>query len=436
MCSSACRFPLLLLLLLTLPLGGPAVADEDASGVMEQLARRLTAEQMTEVRFLQHLGWRLVRGSAPDRQAITFEPGFPCRYDSLEAAHRDGALVIRFPARPTPQQIDAFAERLPHLADSVASRCAYKHRIVVAVGQAVERLERMTEAGRYQFPRYLFGAVDSPWFRMRMPQPAWQLRDRIWVAKDSARRAMDSFYERGATAECYGGQAIAVFAIQYALYGPEAFDMVFRGDDLAIGRPLDIKGTPLGKLTHWTTRFPWRALVIPLDQQRKDPVFPLARQGRMAFVGLSGIVRNQKRDVQSNENFIITSISQRALDELTSGGGLPYISRQMKQVWEAAAPGRGLFVSASRKRAAAKRVDALLAKPLFTELMLYVHPYGDVPLAEIVRKKLEKVDSPLELVIYTHGREDGLYQRYRNAFKQGWLQSRPQPDPTGSAPRR
>ncbi|MDJ0973797.1 MAG: hypothetical protein QNJ98_05010 [Planctomycetota bacterium] len=414
------RLPLLLLAGLLVV--GPAAADDVGSAsVRAMLEQRLTAEQMQEVRFLEHLGWRFLRDADPKVQAIRFEPGFPCRYETLLAAQQDGALVIRFPAQPTDKQLQAFGERLPSISNSVASRCAYKHRIALAVRRAVDRLVRLTEAQRYKFPKYLFGAVDSPWFRMRMPQPEWQLKDRVWVAKDSARAAMDTFYRRGATAECYGGQAIAVFSIQYELYGPEAFDKVFAGDDLAIGRPLDIKSTPLGKLTHWTARFPWRALMIPEKEQRRDSLLVLARHGRMAFVGLSGIVRNQKADVQSNENFIITSISKRALDDAVKGGGLPHFSKQMTQVWEAAAPGRGLLALPSKKRAAAKRVDELLAQPIFTELMLYVHPYGDIPLADIVRKKLEKVDTPLEVVIYAHGREDGLYQRYREAFRKGWL---------------
>ncbi len=99
----------------------------------------------------------------------------------------------------------------------------------------------------------------------------------------------------------------------------------------------------------------------------------------------------------------------------------------MNAIWAARGTRGGLFRRTASKKGNPTRLRQLLAEPLFTELMIYVHPFGNIPLADIVRKKLDKVDTPLELVIYTHGREDGLYQRYRKAFKQGWLEASPLP---------
>ena len=53
---------------------------------------------------------------------------------------------------------------------------------------------------------------------------------------------------------------------------------------------------------------------------------------------------------------------------------------------------------------------------MFKEFKVYVHPYGVVDLAHVFRKKMPQAETPLEMIIYRHGREDFLYQRYRRAW--------------------
>jgi len=388
----------------------------------------LTPESFCELRFLLHLGWQFQQDA--DVTELTVHGGRPLALPTLPAAQAAGYLRIKLPIGFDIEGARRFEPSVALLADGGASRCAYKHKIVVATRQAAERLQAMTKAGRYVFP-HLIEIWDSPWFRMRFPTDEWVVkRDaetnkvRSYAANRSAAEAMRAFLERGANAECYVGQSICCYTQQYMLYGHEWFDEAWAPLDLWVGQPRHIKDSPLGRYTRSDPAYRWRVLLLDRDAQRADPALGLAKFGPGAFAGVSGIVMNQVPGVTSNENFVIVSASQRAVDQLVAGGGLASFLRPAQEAWRHMNASKGIFKSRRSKQVAARRIDQIYSTPIFKEIQVYVHPYGIVDFASLFKKKMQVADTPTRVVIYQYGREDFCYQRYRASFKQRCLRAR------------
>lgn len=377
------------------------------------LARVLPPAQRCDVRFLQHLGWRFERDAGVRR--LTIHGGRPCAHLTLQAAQAAGALRLLVPPGFGADDARAFGRLAGPLADGVSSRAAYQLKVAAAAQKAMTRLAALSDSGRVQFPE-LFDIVHSPVFVMQMPSPEWDERGRLWVAARSAREALEAVYRRGAKADCYVGQLFALYGTQYELHSPAGFDAAFPAGEVSVGRPRDYLMTPVGRYIRENQTYAWRALLLDAQAQRLDPVLALGRHGPTAFVGLTGILCNQRADEVSNDNFMIYRLSARALDELVGGGGVAHLGRQMCRVWDAANGARGLFASPEARDAADRRVDALLATPAFSEFELYVQPHGIVTLADLVRKWVERTESPLRMRLYVHGLEDFFYRRYRSAY--------------------
>jgi hypothetical protein len=229
--------------------------------------------------------------------------------------------------------------------------------------------------------------------------------------------------------ECYAAQWVAIFATQYELYGPEWFDEVFAPEELVLGRPPEIREFPIGSRTKVEIQHPWRALVIPEAQRRYDPALVLAQYGPRAFTGVTGIVLNQDPETYSNENVMIVSASQAVLDQLRRGGGLCVIAQRAKEAWQHYRRSTGWFTAHGIKAPAQAALERVFSEPVFSELIVYGHPYGVVPLRVIVEKKMAETRSPVYLQLYLNGVEDFLYQRYREAWKRRHV-----PDGPGGPP--
>jgi hypothetical protein len=411
--------PLLLVVVAAAACGLPARADSAPVSVAPVLVAPgeldpwLDASQRSELRFLDHLGWRVVRD--PAATGVEIRRGNPwARRDRADLrAARD--LEIALPAAFTAAHVQDLGRRLALIADGLPSRAAYKILLEPAVVAATKKLDAAERAGRYLFPEIL--GIGIPIFTMNPPRPEWVRESRVCRARASPSAAIEAFYERGSVMECYAAQWIAIFATQYELYGPEWFDEAFESEELVLGRPPDIREFPIGSRTKVEIQHPWRALVIPEAQRRYDASLVLAQYGPRAFTGVTGIVLNQDPETYSNENVMIVSASPAVLEQLRRGGGLCVIAQRSKEAWVQYRRSTGWFTSHAIKAPAKAALESVLSEPVFSELMVYGHPYGVVPLRVIVEKKMAETRSPVYLQLYLNGVEDFLYQRYREAWK-------------------
>ncbi len=417
---------LLVLVLLGSERSVAAYEASDAARIRAVFERALPGEQFCEIEFLRHLGWRFETSSCV--RMVTYEGGRPGRYKDLAAAQAAGCLRIRVPPGFNEAQARASAKTLLTLADTIPSRLAYRHKLTGPVDRATKRLSGMTEAERFVFPEIL-GIVSSPIYIADMPTTEWTRRENIWYATRSSARAMEALFELGATAECYVGQLLAKWAVQYELFGRDWFDRIFTKDELAVGRPNDVIKTPVMAAMDLDSKFEWRALLLHGRDQKRDPILALAPHGPMAFKGLGGVVMNQSEENFTQDNILIVSASQSALDELQQGGGTRYFNRETARLWEIANSGRtgiriGPIDLGGLTDAAEKQIDEILERPMFSEILSYVHPDGVVPLAFTVKHFIPKADTPVTLRINFNGVDDVFYQRYRKAFVQGCLAQR------------
>ncbi len=373
----------------------------------------LDPEQRAELGFLLHLGWQVVARAGAE--GVRAERGNPWARPSLEAAQAAGDLRLVLPDPFSPADVAALGASLEGIAESIPSRAAWQFRREAAVATATRRLAEAVERGRYSFPE-IFG-IGIPFFTMKPPGFEWRRAGRVVVAQGSASAAIEAFYERQAVLECYAGQWVAIYASQYELYGREAFDEAFRPEDLVLGRPEEIKQHPVGAFSRHELFHPWRALVLPPEWGHLDPALALTRFGPRAFVGLTGILLNQDPDVYSNENFMIVSVGERVVEAIREGGGLHVVAQAAQAAWAQKDRAAGWFTPARVKEPARAELERILSGPLFSELIVYCHPYGVVPLRVIVEKKLKENPTPIYLLLYVHGVEDAFYQRYRHAWK-------------------
>ncbi|MFV1957907.1 MAG: hypothetical protein ACC662_00700 [Planctomycetota bacterium] len=408
-------------------LSDPAWATERRSEPLQPVRQRLlavlTETQRHDFEFLEHLGWRIEETGGSS--AIEVLGGSPSTRATPAEARAAGDLRIRVPRSISRGALVAFAGRLEALADSLPSRSAYQLRLAPAVERATKKLAANTDRGRYEFPHLFF--IRSPTFKMLPPEPEW-----IWgkwksVAKAAPSKAIAAFYDRRATAECYAAQWVALYAIQLEVFGPDAFDASFRPEEFVLGRPGNMRDTPIGRFVEARHSRGWRALLVRPKDWAKDTGLTLARLGRMAFVGASGVVENVDPELRSNDNFVIVSVSPRANEVLRTNGGFAYVRKLTEKAWKLHKAGQRGVTPGSSGAEAVKTVDAVLSDPVLEEILVYVHPLGIVPLREIVQDRIGTIERPVKVRIYQNGVADFFYRRYR------WSFHRPGPRPGSSA---
>ena len=406
-------------MLLTLPFValGPAFAADPAPPsrtARDVVAASLTHEQRAELAFLEHLGWRLVWDSST--REVKVHGGTPNQRADLTAAHEAGDLRILVPPGVTPGTVRAFGSRLPALSDSLPSRYAYQHRIRVAVRRATAKLQANTEAENYVFPQLL--VMNSPFWRVNLPEPEWEKIDKVWYARSSVSRAIEAMYTREAEAECFTGQLIAQWATQYELYGSKGFEAAFRPHDIRIGKPEKVNDGPFGSTSGKPIRWRGFAMFIAKEELELDSGTLLAAHGPVAFCGLVGILLDADAQVGTgaNENYTLVSVSPQATASLLANGGFAYINKRTKQALALLDSQKHMLHTAARLEAVEKQIEAILAEPVFTEIRVYIHPYGVVPLREIIEKKLRNAEVALEFTLYRCGQEYIWFRHYRDMF--------------------
>ena len=247
--------------------------------------------------FLEHQGWRLVPSTEVD--TVTVQGGFPCQRRTLEEAHEAGDLQILVPPTSTDDDLRAMGKRLPALVDSRPSRGAHQLRTIPATVAATRKLTENTDRGWYIFPQVFM--FDSLWFKMIPPEPEWLWDKWLCVGQAKPSDAMSSFYDRKCTAECYVGQWVALYTIQYEIFGEPLFDEAFQPEEFTFGRPGNQRKSPIGKYVTAEYSQGWRVMLVPPDQWQADMGLTLARLGPTAFVGASGVVENVMEGMDTQE---------------------------------------------------------------------------------------------------------------------------------------
>ena len=241
------RFLLLALaavaLLAVTPVRDAAAGASADAGIRARFLRLLTPEQRAELAFLEHEGWRIV--TDPKVEEITIQGGWPCARPNLAAAHAAGDLQILVPPNVSDDAIRAMGARLEPLSLSLPTRCAHQLRTARATVEATRKLTENTERGWYIFPQVFM--FDSLTFKMMPPEPEWVWDKWLCVAQAKPSDSIACFYDRRHTAECYVGQWIALYAIQYELFGEPLFDEAFKPEEFTMGRPADQRESPMGK---------------------------------------------------------------------------------------------------------------------------------------------------------------------------------------------
>ena len=410
--------------------GRPVASTTD---VRARLAAQCGIQYLGELHFLEHLGWRFT--GATGINDVQVLGGTPCQRDSLRAAQAAGDLRVLIPAGISDEALKAFGLRLPALSDSMPSLGAYNHRLAIAVKRATEKLTAASDVDRYVFPKVL--VLDSPWWQLHPPEPEWVEVEKLWHPQGSPARAIEAFYTRDATAECYVGQLVALWATQYELLGPQWFDEAYRTDEIWIGRPTLVENVPFS----WHRDTPGyhrrRGLYILGARQNEDPGAVLGELGHIALAGRCGIIQNQDDGYFCNENFVIVSATPRAAAQLRLKGGFRYVAEQTQEALSLHKSTKNLLAPGDEIFRKEREVERILAQPVFAEIMVYIHPFGVVPLREIVEKKLKHKTAAIEISLYSSGRDYAFYLRYRISWIQRWIlarlgQTRSVPLPAGS----
>lgn len=392
---------------------GDALPPPRTAPFEARLDRALTPAQQAERAFLEHMGWRFVRD--PVVTTITVAGGSPARRADLASAHAAGDLRILFPSEVTESDIVRFGASLSEVADSLATRGAWQFLVAPAVERATARLAANEARGAWTFPQW--GLWNAPLFSMDPPQPAWVRRGLICCARAKPAAAIEAFYTERASTECYVGQTVAAYAIQYEVYGPAWFDAVFAPEEIAIGQVEKFHETPLGKSMAAPEGYPWRALFLRPADAGEDPGVVLGRLGPLAFAGLTGILMDQGGTGRSRQNFTLVSVSAAAAEAFARGGGFATVAVRTRELLELEHLERAPFVTGETLSIGRARALAILADPMFREVRLFIHPFGVITLGAMLDRLRKRDRSAVELVPYTEAREDTFFQRYRQAWK-------------------
>jgi len=388
--------------------------------VRARLIAQLGVQYEGELHYLEHLGWRFLPGDGGETVQVL--GGVPCQRESLEAARAAGDLRILISPTITDEQLRNFGLTLPGISESMPSLGAWNHRLMLATRIATQKLSAAADADRYVFPKLL--VLDSPWWRLSPPKPEWVKRGKLWHPRNSCAQAIYAIYTKDGTAECYVGQAVALWAAQYEVMGHAWFDKAYNTEEIWLGRPHLLDGLPFSWNNPAKDYHRRRSLYILPQRQNEDPGAVLGELGHIALAGKCGIIQNQDDGYFCNENFVIVDATPRAAAQLRLKGGFQYVASQTAEALELhkstknmLAPGDEIF----RKRQA---VESILDQPIFTEINVYIHPFGVLSLREIIEKKLKQKTAAIEISLYSTGRDFAFYQRYRISWIQQWILQR------------
>jgi hypothetical protein len=372
------------------------------------------------IALLQELGWQITDTSGPEPEVVG---GTPCQRESLAEAQRQKDLQLRIPRGYSAIQRELLAVELLHTPTSV---CAYAFRLGEATRTATKRLQSNEN--------YRFSALQLGWIGFGLGgshAQGWQrFRSfgRGYAPQAGNAQALEVFYSGRVRSECGVGRQVAQLATQRELYGDALFDREFTPGELSIGTFLTLHQTQsilLGSSAG--------------DFFADGKAVRTSAMGRQAFMGVPGFIehvfeRKFLDDINNQaENFVITDISAAAAQALAQRGGFAHYDEVNREIWQLSQqmPGSGwrrferlLHERDSELRAALppeqqrvlERIDALLADPVYRELLIYVHPKGVQPLGYHIARLLDRNPrTPFSIDLALHNLHTTLYQRWINA---------------------
>ncbi len=389
--------------------------------VLCALAVPLLAEAGCNMAVLQQLGWQLEPSEA---SAPQITGGDPCRRASLAEAQAQGDLRLQVPRAYSAVQREQLAEQV---LQQPASICAYAFKLGDAARTASSRLQ---DNSGYRFSALQLGWIGFGAHGARAQ--GWQRfrsfgRGYAPQARNSA--AMDAFYSGRVRSECGVGRQVAQLATFRELFGDAAFDTAFSAGELSIGTFLSLHDT--------------RSILLGSNAGELFGDGKAVRTsvlGRQAFMGAPGYIVHAfdaayLDDINNQaENFVITDVSAAAAEALARHAGFVHYDALNKKLWELAQqlPGsdrrrfeRLLYERDATLRAALPvpqqavlaQMDAVLADPVYRELMLYVHRQGVRPLGYHIARLLDRNPrTPFVIELVLHNLHTTIYQR--------WLQAR------------
>ncbi len=372
------------------------------------------------MRLLLQLGWQV--SETPEAQA-RIEGGTPCRRASLADAHAQGDLQLQVPRGFDATQREQLAVEV---LQQPSSLCAYLFKLGDATRTATARLQENNG--------YRFSAVQMGWIGFGLggaKAQGWQrFRSfgRGYAPVGSNAQAVETFYSGRVRSECGVGRQIAQLATQRELYGDALFDREFSAGELSIGTFLTLHNTQSILLGSSAGEF-----------FADGKAVRTSAMGRQAFMGAPGFIahvfdKKYLDDIHNQaENFVITDLSDAAAQALAEHGGFAHYDAVNRQIWELSQqmPGsawrrfeRLLHERDPMLRAAVPpeqqpllaRIDALLADPVYRELMLYVHPKGVQPLGYHIARLLDRNPrTPFSIDLALHNLHTTLYRRWLDA---------------------
>lgn len=367
--------------------------------------------------LLGELGWQVQQTRAP---APVIAAGSPCQRASLADAHAQHDLQLQVPDAYDAGQREQLATALLQQQSSI---CAYLFKLGDATRAATARLQ--TNSG------YRFSALQTGWigFGLRGANAqGWQrFRSfgRGYAPSHGNSNAIEAFYSGRVRSECGVGRQIAQLATQRELYGDALFDKEFLAGELSIGTFLTLHQTQSILLGSSAGEF-----------FADGKAVRTSALGRQAFMGAPGFIAHvfDKKfldDINNQaENFVITDISAAAAQALAQHRGFAHYDALNRQLWELSQqlPDKGgrWFERLLHERDAQLRarlsppqqatlaqMDALLADPVYRELMIYVHPKGVRPLGYHVVRLLDRNPrTPFSIDLALHNLHTTLYQRW------------------------
>ena len=391
----------------------------DAS--IEAETNLLSAASPTEKCALDHLkslGWRVLPSATGTQPQI--HAGTPCDSATLEEAQAKGDLVIELPAQSSGADLTSLLAMLPGLTRDSASMCAYKFKVGQSVKAATQKLAA-NPGLRFSGNQITF--VDFGIFANEFK--GWRETSFLgtsYIPNRSNARSIKTFYNESVKMECAVGLQIAQYASLYELYGDADFDRAFEKQEIVIGVWDRLAYSP--SVTQGSHR--GRTLNDPLAQE-------ISQQGTQALVGISGYIGNVfgekflDQSADRGENYIITSVSKAAGENLKKNHGLAYYNNQARKFWDLgqklgrqqkgfywSALARGQSMGSSQQeREILSEMRAILADPVFSEIRVFVHPLKEMTYGMHLARLLDaNPRTPYQITLYPDSVNEGLFDRY------------------------
>jgi hypothetical protein len=382
-------------------------------GYTDLRAQIAPARSKCQIAVLENLGWKITRSENVSKVSLPGFAGNVCSFKTLGEAQALGALTLQLPARIDEATLES---SLRSILGSQASLCAYKFKVAPAVSRAVSGLSNNSN---FKFISH------KPYIEFMQPQN-WLAWKGFFYPGVENHLALDDFKNEGISTDCALGLQAAEYSMLRELYGNAKFDSEFRPDEIAFASWEIIKSSnsaTWGNLTN-------------ADTVTDSAAVQTSAMGAMGFVGVSGYIRNVYGEdyldapVDRGENFITVSVSPAAAAELKRSGGFEEFNRMNVRIFEL---GKILYPAleslaltnydadkldiGSVKDAAFRELQSILARPVYSEFKVFVHPLGVMTLGEHIVRLLEKNPrTPYAFQLYPSRTNSGHYTRYVNSL--------------------